>query len=56
VSTYTELVPTFQALLAAEHGDLARFYRSVRRIAQLPRAERNARLHALAATSVARAE
>lgn len=56
VSTYTELVPAFQALLAAEHGDLTRFYRSVRRIARLPQAERNSRLHALAATSVARAE
>ena len=44
VAAYTELVPAFQALLAGQGGDLPRFYKLVREIAALPKAERDARL------------
>jgi predicted aminopeptidase len=44
VATYYECVPGFKRLLAAEDGDLARFYGAVRRLARAPRAERHAQL------------
>jgi predicted aminopeptidase len=48
VATYGDLVPAFQALLAKVGGDLPAFYREVKALAALPRAERHARLGALA--------
>ncbi|MBN9428991.1 MAG: aminopeptidase [Burkholderiales bacterium] len=48
VSTYTELVPAFRALLAAQGGDLPRFYAQAAHIGALPRPEREAALAALA--------
>jgi predicted aminopeptidase len=48
VAIYTQMVPAFQALLAREGGDLARFYAAVKELALLPKEERNARLAALA--------
>jgi predicted aminopeptidase len=44
VANYYECVPGFRRLLAAEDGDLTRFYAAVRRVAREPRAERHARL------------
>ena len=44
VAAYTQLVPAFQALLAKNDGDLAKFYQAVKEIAKLPKAERLARL------------
>jgi len=44
VAAYTQLVPSFQALLAKNDGDLARFYQVVKEIASLPKPERDARL------------
>lgn len=44
VATYNDLVPGFEALLAAEEGDLPRFYARVRELASLPRPQRQARL------------
>jgi predicted aminopeptidase len=46
VAAYTQLVPAFQALLAKNDGNLARFYQAVKEIAKLPKAERLARLEA----------
>jgi len=37
---YADRVPRFRALLAAENGDLARFYDRVKALAALPKAER----------------
>lgn len=48
VAIYTRQVPAFQALLRQHGGDLPKFYAAVRELAALPRAERNARLAALA--------
>ena len=48
IATYTQLVPAFQALLAREGGDLARFHAAVRDLAKLPKAERTAALERLA--------
>ena len=48
VATYEELVPAFRALLAREGGDMARFYREVKTLAQLDKPDRDARLAALA--------
>lgn len=48
VAIYTQQVPAFQALLAQQGGDLPRFYAAVRELAALPKAERHARLAALA--------
>jgi predicted aminopeptidase len=42
VGLYANRVPQFAALLAAEGGDLPRFYRRVKALALLPRAEREA--------------
>ncbi|MGH8750412.1 MAG: aminopeptidase, partial [Burkholderiales bacterium] len=44
VAAYTRLVPAFQRLLAQEQGNLLAFYRRVKEIAQLPKAERSAHL------------
>jgi predicted aminopeptidase len=44
IAAYTELVPAFRSMLAAEGGDMERFYASVRKLAALPAAERRARL------------
>jgi predicted aminopeptidase len=49
VAVYTERVPAFERLLAREGNDLARFYAAVKRLAGLPKAERDAALTALAA-------
>ena len=43
-ATYTQKIPAFERLLAAEGGDLERFYARVRELAGLPRAERDAQL------------
>jgi predicted aminopeptidase len=40
LAAYTELVPQFERLLAEQGGDLPRFYAEVRRLANLPMAER----------------
>jgi predicted aminopeptidase len=44
IAAYTELVPAFRAMLAAEGGDMERFYASVKKLAELPAEERRARL------------
>ena len=46
VGLYTEKVPQFQALLAAEGGDLRRFYGKVKQLEAMPRAERDRALAA----------
>ena len=48
VAIYTQAVPAFEALLAREGGDLARFYLAVKELAGLPQQERDRRLGALA--------
>jgi predicted aminopeptidase len=48
VGAYNEKVPAFEALLAREGRDLPRFFAAVRALGQLPRAERDAALQALA--------
>jgi len=40
LAAYTELVPQFERLLAAQGGDLSRFYAEVRRLSGLPMVER----------------
>lgn len=47
VATYKQQVPAFAALLRAQDGDLAAFYRTVRALAKLPRVERDTLLHAM---------
>ncbi len=47
VAVYTHLVPAFQALLERVGGDLPRFYEEARRLAAMPRAERQAELDVL---------
>ena len=47
VSLYTELVPAFRALLEREGGDLPRFYAAVKKLAKLPKEERDARLRSV---------
>lgn len=49
VAAYNDRVPAFEALLAREGGDLPRFYDAVRRLAALPKAERDRELAALPA-------
>jgi predicted aminopeptidase len=44
VATYYDCVPGFERLLAAQNGDLVRFYAAVRTLAQAPRATRHAQL------------
>jgi predicted aminopeptidase len=51
IASYTELLPAFRALLAQNKGDLPAFYRAVRDLAKLEKAERDAQLAALAAGS-----
>jgi predicted aminopeptidase len=46
VALYEDRVPEFRALLAAEGGDLPRFYARVKAIAALPKAGRDAALRA----------
>jgi len=48
IATYNDLVPAFRALLAAEGGDLPRFYAAAMAIARLPESDRAAQLAALA--------
>jgi len=48
VATYQQWVPAFTALLARNGGDWTAFYAAARRIGDLPRAERDARLRELA--------
>jgi predicted aminopeptidase len=50
VGAYNILVPAFDALLAREGGDFPRFYAEVKRLARLPKAEREAELQALVVT------
>ena len=50
IASYTELAPAFRALLAEKKGDLPAFYQAVRDLAKLDKAERDARLAALAAS------
>ncbi len=52
VGVYTQLVPAFEALLQAAGNDLPRFYAEVKRLGELPQAEREARLDALRAARV----
>ncbi|HEY1875128.1 MAG TPA: aminopeptidase [Steroidobacteraceae bacterium] len=44
VATYFECVPGFTRLLHEQEDDLPRFYAAVRKLAELPRSERHARL------------
>lgn len=44
ISTYTHLVPAFQALLAQQSGNIEQFYEAVKRIGSLPEAERTSLL------------
>lgn len=53
VGLYSQKVPEFRALLAAEGGDLVRFYARVKSMAALPKAERDAALAAAAASRAA---
>jgi predicted aminopeptidase len=48
IATYSGRLPAFRALLVREGGDLPAFYREVKRLATLPKAERDAALNALA--------
>jgi predicted aminopeptidase len=47
VSTYTQLVPAFRALLAQNEGNMDRFYNAVRALGRLPAPERAALLHGM---------
>lgn len=44
VATYYDLVPAFQRQLAANGGDLEDFFREIKALAKLPKAERHRRL------------
>jgi predicted aminopeptidase len=44
IAAYTELVPSFRAMIAQAGGDMARFYAEVKKLADLPADERRARL------------
>jgi predicted aminopeptidase len=54
VSIYTQKVPQFQALLAAEDGDLPRFFARVKTLAALPKTEREPALAAAAGVRTSR--
>ncbi|MCC6532860.1 MAG: aminopeptidase [Burkholderiales bacterium] len=56
VAVYTHLVPAFQRLLETSGNDLPRFYAAARRLAELPKAEREARLKELRASVRAAAQ
>jgi predicted aminopeptidase len=45
ISTYTQLVPAFRALLVQQDGDMERFYDAVRGISELTKGERYSALH-----------
>ena len=47
VASYTQQVPAFLALLAQENGDMKRFYAAAKVLAELPKAERHAKLEGL---------
>ena len=51
VAAYNDLVPAFDALLAQSKGNMPAFYSEVKRIAALPKAERDAALGRLQASS-----
>lgn len=53
VALYDDRVPGFRALLVETNGDLPAFYARVRELARLPKAERDARLDALASRHAA---
>jgi len=55
VGLYTQKVPEFQALLAAEGGDLPRFYAKVKELAALPKSQRETALAQAAGTKSSRA-
>jgi len=44
IGAYNDLVPAFEQVLASVDGDLRRYFEAVRRIAALPRAQRDAAL------------
>lgn len=46
-AAYTEFAPAFERLFERSGGDFARFYAEVRRLADLPKAERHATLRAI---------
>jgi predicted aminopeptidase len=48
---YNALVPAFDALLDRTGGDLGRFYADVRRLAELPKGQREAELRSLVVTT-----
>jgi predicted aminopeptidase len=50
VGAYNILVPAFDALLVREGGDFPRFYAEVRRLARLPKGDREAELRGLVVT------
>jgi predicted aminopeptidase len=52
-AAYDEFVPAFERLFEAAGGDFGRFYAEVRRLADLPKAERHATLRAAVATATA---
>lgn len=56
VSTYHQYVPAFQALLRANGGDLAAFYRAAKALGGLPPTQRFAHLQALEAEWAAKTE
>jgi predicted aminopeptidase len=51
VALYTQRVPSFEALLRREGGDLARFYGAARQLAALSKEERDARLAELSSSN-----
>jgi len=53
VAAYYDFVPAFQQLLAANGGDLEKFYDAVERLSKAPKKERHATLRALAGESTA---
>jgi predicted aminopeptidase len=56
VGLYTRKVPEFAGLLAAEGGDLPRFYARVKELARMPNAERDTALAAYAPAGEARTD
>ena len=53
VAAYYDLVPGFEQMLAANGGDLEKFYNEVSRLAKKPKDERHAALRALAHSNLA---
>ncbi len=56
LATYYDCVPGFKRLLAAQDGDLTRFYAAVRELTREPREQRHARLCSAAAAAPPAAE